>query len=138
MTPGLAGPGGKRALRMSSERVTPLEARDSALLAAAAAGDDRAWDELVGRYAQLVWDVARSYRLDPVATADVCTITWLRCVDRLDDISRTDDLARWLSENTAIEARRVACLGAAVPLTMRGGVRPPDELRVARGRQAAP
>ena len=111
---------------------------DRALVAAAAGGDPAAWDALVDRYVQSVWTTAIGRGLDPSRAAQVSAVTWLRCVDRLDDISRTDDLARWLSENTAIEARRVACLGAAVPLTMRGGVRPPDELQVARGRQAAP
>jgi DNA-directed RNA polymerase specialized sigma subunit len=41
------------------------------LLTRVIAGDERAWDEVVDRFAGLVWSVARSYRLSSASTADV-------------------------------------------------------------------
>ena len=38
------------------------------LLARVVAGDEGAWNEVVDRYAGLVWSVARSYRLGGAAT----------------------------------------------------------------------
>ena len=34
-------------------------------------GDERAWSEVVDRFAGLVWSIARSYRLSSRATDDV-------------------------------------------------------------------
>ncbi|HSV67860.1 MAG TPA: hypothetical protein VLJ59_18430, partial [Mycobacteriales bacterium] len=40
------------------------------LLKQASDGDQRAWDELVGRYTNLLWSVSRSFRLDAADAAD--------------------------------------------------------------------
>jgi len=68
-----------------------------ALLKAASAGDQAAWDTLVGRYNRLLWAIARGYRLDPAATADVVQTTWLRLVENLDRIHEPARLAGWLA-----------------------------------------
>jgi hypothetical protein len=47
----------------------PMEAQE--LLRRVIDGDERAWDEVVDRFAGLVWSVARSYRLSSAATDDV-------------------------------------------------------------------
>ena len=44
-------------------------------------GDERAWDEVVDRFAGLVWSVARSYRLSSAATDDVVQTVWLRLAE---------------------------------------------------------
>ena len=54
------------------------------LVAAAIAGDAAAWEELVDRYAGLVWSVCRRYRLTDADAADVSQTVWLRTVERLD------------------------------------------------------
>ena len=54
-----------------------------ALCAAAAEGDQRAFDALVDRFGRLVWSVARSFRLDDASAADVSQTTWLRFVEQL-------------------------------------------------------
>src|SRR5579864_4024714 len=71
---------------------------DAVLLSAASGGDHATWEELVKRRAPLVWDVARSYRLDPPTAADVCAVTRLRCVDRLGVAPTIDDLVGWLTD----------------------------------------
>lgn len=67
--------------------------------------DDRtAWDELVERYARLVWSVARSFHLDDAATADVTQAVWLRLIEHRDRIREPERLASWLATTTRHEA----------------------------------
>ena len=89
-------------------------------LEAAARGDARAWDALVGRFANLVWAVARSYRLSAADAADVSQTTWLRLVEHLDRIQQPERLGAWLATTARREslaairrgARHVAVGGA--------------------------
>lgn len=77
------------------------------LLARASAGDDRAWDELVGRFAPLVWSIARTHRLDVVAASDVSQTVWLRLVEHLGRLREPEALAGWLATTTRNECLRV-------------------------------
>jgi DNA-directed RNA polymerase specialized sigma24 family protein len=78
-------------------------------VAAAAEGDQRAWDRLVDRHAQRVWSAARSFGLDAGAAADVCHLTWARLVEHLDELSTEERLCEWLVTTATHEARRDAC-----------------------------
>jgi RNA polymerase sigma factor (sigma-70 family) len=69
---------------------------DAALVVAAAAGDTRAWAQLVERYDSLVWAVARSFRFTATDAADVVQTTWLRLVEHLDRIEQGDRVSAWL------------------------------------------
>lgn len=77
------------------------------LLHAAGAGDQDAWNELVDRYARLVWSVARSFGLDDATAADVSQTVWLRLVEHCDRIREPDRLVGWLATTTRREALRV-------------------------------
>jgi RNA polymerase sigma factor (sigma-70 family) len=66
------------------------------LLAAAAAGDQIAWNALVQRHTNLLWSIARSYRLSAADAADVVQTTWLRLLEHLDKIADPERLAGWL------------------------------------------
>jgi RNA polymerase sigma factor (sigma-70 family) len=70
-------------------------------------GDQRAWDELVGRFGGLVWSIARGYRLG-ASTDDVVQTVWLRLAEHCDRIREPDRLAAWLASTTRNEALRVA------------------------------
>ena len=70
-------------------------------------GDQRAWDELVGRFGGLVWSVARGYRLGAL-TDDVVQTVWLRLAEHCDRIREPERLAGWLATTTRNEALRVA------------------------------
>lgn len=74
------------------------------LLRAAAGGDQKAWDALVNRYAALVWAVARGFRLGTADAADVSQATWLRLVERLDQIRDPEALGAWLATTARREA----------------------------------
>lgn len=77
------------------------------LLAAAAKGRQDAWDQLVDRYAGLVWAVVRSFRLGPADAQDVFQTTWLRLVERLDDLRNPDAVGGWLATTARHESLRV-------------------------------
>jgi RNA polymerase sigma factor (sigma-70 family) len=73
-------------------------------LTAAARGDQSAWESIVATYSGLVWSVARGYRLDPAAAADVFQGTWLRLVEHLGDIRDGERLGGWLATTARREA----------------------------------
>ena len=77
------------------------------LLARAAQGDQRAWDELVTEHTRLLWAVARSFRLDAADANDVVQTTWLRLVEHLDKIEDPSRLIGWLVTTARREAMRV-------------------------------
>jgi len=79
----------------------------ASLLARAAQGDQRAWDELVDGHSRLLWAVARSFRLDSADANDVVQTTWLRLVEHLDRIEDPARLVGWLVTTARREAMRV-------------------------------
>lgn len=90
----------------------------AALLAAAAGGDQRAWDALVERFSRLLWSIARSYRLSEADAADAVQMTWLRLLEHLDRITEPQRLAGWLATTVRREClqtiRRVKRTGIFV------------------------
>ncbi len=50
------------------------------LMAAAADGDQRAWDGLIDRYRPFVQQVTRRYRLSHQESQDVIQVVWLRLI----------------------------------------------------------
>ena len=78
------------------------------LVRSAAEGDSDAWNQLVERFAGMVWAVARSYRLNASDAADVSQTTWLRLVQHLDRIEQPERVGAWLAITARHEALRVA------------------------------
>jgi RNA polymerase sigma factor (sigma-70 family) len=74
-----------------------VEESNGALLKAAAAGDQGAWDALVQRHTSLLWSIARSFRLSNADAADVVQTTWLRLVEHMDKIADPERVAGWLA-----------------------------------------
>jgi RNA polymerase sigma factor (sigma-70 family) len=60
-------------------------------------GDARAWNDLVERYAPLVWAICRRYGLGGADAEDVAACVWLRLVERLDTIREPAALPGWLA-----------------------------------------
>ena len=88
----------------------------------AAAGDRTAWDQLVDRYAPLVWSICRRYRLTQADAEDVSQSVWLRLVENLRSLRDPEALPGWLATTTNRECLRV------VRSSMRE--RPADELHL--------
>ncbi|WP_158847753.1 RNA polymerase sigma factor [Saccharothrix deserti] len=76
----------------------------TALLAAAARGDQGAWNTLVERYNGLVWSIARGYRLSTDDAADVVQATWVKLVEHLDRVEDPERLASWLATTVRRES----------------------------------
>ncbi len=78
------------------------------LLVLAAKGERSAWDALVDRFGQMVWSVARGFRLDEATAKDVTQTVWLRLVENIDSIDDPERLPGWLATTARREALRVA------------------------------
>lgn len=87
-------------------RLTPEET--GVLVRRAAAGDQRAWDELVRGYAGLIWAVARLHGLSSSDAADVSQVTWLRLVERVGHLRQPERLGAWLATTARRESAKVA------------------------------
>jgi RNA polymerase sigma factor (sigma-70 family) len=83
------------------------------LVARARAGDERAWGDLIARFAPLVMSVCRRHHLGDADTLDVAQGVWLTLLEHLDDIREPNAVAGWI----ATTARR-ECLHL---LTGKGG-----------------
>ena len=73
----------------------------------AIAGDAAAWNELVERFAGLVWAIARRHRLSAADAADVSQTTWLRLVEHLERIEQPERIGAWLATTARHESLRV-------------------------------
>lgn len=78
-----------------------------ALVVRARSGDKSAWDELVERYAPLVWSIIRRYRLTGPDGDDVGQNVWLLLVEQLESIREPAALPGWLRTTTQRECLRV-------------------------------
>ena len=83
-----------------------LRENTASLVAAAAGGDQAAWNRLVELHSGLLWGVARAHRLSGSDAADVVQTTWLRLVEHLPEIRNPDGVGAWL----ATTARRESLL----------------------------
>ncbi len=78
-----------------------------ALVTRAQDGDQGAWDEIVDRYAPLVWAVCRRYQLSRPDTDDVAQTLWLLLVEQLGKLRQPAALPGWIATTTARECLRV-------------------------------
>jgi RNA polymerase sigma factor (sigma-70 family) len=77
------------------------------LVARARDGDARAWNEIVDRYAPLVWFVCRRYRLSRADVDDIGQTVWLLLVEQLGNLRQPAALPGWLATTTQRECLRV-------------------------------
>ncbi|MFC7648066.1 RNA polymerase sigma factor [Streptosporangium lutulentum] len=78
-----------------------------ALVTRARKGDQGAWDEIVERYAPLLWSICCRYRLSRADSDDVAQTVWLRLVENLRKLNDSAALASWLAVTTQRECLRV-------------------------------
>jgi RNA polymerase sigma factor (sigma-70 family) len=77
------------------------------LVTRAREGDKGAWDELVERFAPLVWSICRRYRLSRTDSEDVSQGVWLRLVEHLADLREPNALPGWIGTTTQRECLRL-------------------------------
>lgn len=69
---------------------------DAELVAACRAGNENAWNALVGRYERLVYTVPFRFGLTPAEVEDVFQAVWLLLLKHLPTLRQPDRLAAWL------------------------------------------
>jgi RNA polymerase sigma factor (sigma-70 family) len=74
-------------------------------------GDGSAWRELVDQYEPLLRRLARQYRLSSQDMEDAVQLTWLRCLEHIDQITHADRLRGWLATVCRRESIRLATKG---------------------------
>jgi RNA polymerase sigma factor (sigma-70 family) len=77
------------------------------LVRAAAAGDGRAWDDLVRRYGGAIRSVTRGHRLSDADADDVAQTTWLRLLRSIDRLEDPAAVGAWLVTTARRESLRV-------------------------------
>jgi RNA polymerase sigma factor (sigma-70 family) len=88
----------------------------SFLVKRASDGDQAAWDALVDRYTNLLWSVARGYRLERADATDVIQVAWLRLVEHLPRLRDPERVGAWLATTVRRE-----CLQVIAARKRRGG-----------------
>lgn len=83
------------------------EAEAEELIARVAAGERAAWDEVVERYAGLVWAVARAQGLGAAEAADVSQLTWLRLLEHASSLRQPARVGSWLATTARREAQQL-------------------------------
>jgi RNA polymerase sigma factor (sigma-70 family) len=78
-----------------------------ALVLRAADGEQHAWNEIVERYAPLVYGICTKYRLGSHDIEDVGQTVWLLLVEHLGQLREPAALPGWLATTTAHECQRV-------------------------------
>jgi RNA polymerase sigma factor (sigma-70 family) len=63
---------------------------------------------LVDRFGQMVWSVARGFRLDDATAKDVSQTVWLKLIENVDSINDPERLPGWLVTTCRREALRVS------------------------------
>ena len=106
----LANPGWAKGATMKSEPTAgsapannPHELVDRIL-----ARDESAWRDLTDQYEPLLRWLARQYGLSAEDVADVVQLTWLRCLEHVDQLTDPDRLSGWLSTICRRECMRLA------------------------------
>ena len=91
--------------------IAPKERRSPEAIAkiveAAAGGDQRAWDGLIGEFAGLIWAIARAHRLGDADAADVAQATWLRLFENLGRLHDPGRVGAWLATTARRECLRI-------------------------------
>src|SRR6059058_6545770 len=78
-----------------------------ALVARVGDGDQEAWNELVERYAPLVWSICVRYQLSRQDIDDVGQSVWLLLVEQIGKLREPAALPGWLATTTKRECLRV-------------------------------
>jgi len=90
------------------ENTNPVHTGSSAdLVARARNGEKQAWDELVERYAPLIWSICRRYQLSRADADDVGQSVWLGLLDHLGSLRDPAALPGWLATTTRRECARI-------------------------------
>ncbi|MFI0448636.1 RNA polymerase sigma factor [Actinomadura sp. 6N118] len=106
-----------------------LDEATADLVVRARDGDGAAWSRLVDRYSGLLWSIARSFGLNEADGGDVVQMTWLRLIERIDQIAEPGAVGGWLATTARRESLRTAQRSGTrrLPYDVREDAAPPPE-----------
>ena len=101
--------GHRHARRHAASRTPTRRSGESVsrLMAAAAHGDQCAWNGLVVEFSGLIWAIARAHRLTKADGADVAQTCWLALVEHLERVKDPACVGGWLATTARRECLRV-------------------------------
>lgn len=85
-----------------------------ALVARVAGGDQEAWNEIIDRYAPLVWSICLRYQLSRQDIDDVGQGVWLTLVENIGSLRQPAALPGWLATTTRNECLRILRAGRRI------------------------
>ncbi len=105
------------------------------LVSRARDGDKAAWDQIVARYAPLVWSICHQYSMTRPDIDDVGQGVWLRLVEHLPALREPAALPGWITTTTRRECVRVLRAGqrreryeSPLPPGVQADLADPDQL----------
>jgi len=87
---------------------------------------ESAWAELLDRYTPKLFGVARSFDLDSATAEDLVQTTWLRFLERSNQLRDASSVGPWLCMIVRNEARRLVTRRRIVPIAEGWERRPAD------------
>ena len=105
-----------------------IDLSPTAMVARATTGDPAAWEEIVNRYAPLVWSICRRFQLSGQDAEDVAQNVWLLTVEHLGQLREPAALPGWLATTTRRECLRIV---TAAGRSDRAGAKLDDVLQIA-------
>ncbi len=95
-----------------------------------------AWTELLQRYTPKLYGVARSFHVDQQTADDLVQTTWLRFLERPDQLRNASSVGPWLCTIVRNEARRLVTRRRTIPVGEGWDQRPDDGRSPAAGLMA--
>ena len=88
-----------------------LASKSVELVSRIRARDESVWREVRDQYESLLRWIARQCRLSPEDVDDVVQITWMRCLEHIDQLTDPERLSGWLTTICRRECIRLATKG---------------------------
>jgi RNA polymerase sigma factor (sigma-70 family) len=83
-------------MKAQTAATTALAGSSAELVGRIRAGDDSAWHDLIDQYEPVLRWLARRHGLSAEDAADVVQLTWLHCLEHIDQLNDPDRLRGWL------------------------------------------
>jgi RNA polymerase sigma factor (sigma-70 family) len=84
-------------MKSEADAESALARKSAELVSRIRAGDESVWRDMSDQHEPLLRWIARQCRLSPEDTDDAIQLTWLRCLEHIDQLTETARLRGWLA-----------------------------------------
>jgi RNA polymerase sigma factor (sigma-70 family) len=95
-------------MKLEAAAATTPAQRSAGLVDRIRAGDGSVWRDLIAQYEPLLKWLARQNGLSAEDAADAVQLTWLRCLEHIDQLTQEDRLGSWLTTICRRESVKLA------------------------------